>query len=157
MQKSIVIFYIWAGHTRKMAEVIAKQTGADLLEIKPKIPYTQDYNAVVSQAKKEIMEGYLPPIEKIDHDLSKYDTIYIGTPIWWGTLAPPLTTFLKEQDFSGKIILPFSTHGGGGKGHSDKDIAQICTGAKTLNMYTGYEGGTEKEITAWIQAAHKTI
>ena len=154
MGKSIVVFYTWSGHTRKMAEIIAKLTGADLLEVEPKTPYPQNYNTVVNQAKEEIKKGYLPEIKPTACDLTQYDVVYMGTPIWWGTMAPPLATFLNTHNFSGKTILPFSTHGGGGKGHSDRDIKNFCAGANVKSMYTAYEGGgknAEKEIAAWIQ------
>lgn len=151
--KSVILFYTWSGQTKKMAEIIAKKTGADILEIKASTPYSQTYDAVVKQAKDEIRKGFLPEINDTDCDLSRYDVIYIGTPIWWGTMAPPLATFLNSHDFSGKIVMPFSTHGGGGKGHSDRDIAKLCAGAEVKEMYIAYEGGgnkAEKEISRWI-------
>lgn len=154
MSKSIVIFYTWAGHTKEMVKIIAAQTDADILEVLPVTPYSTNYGTVVDQAKKEINAGFHPPIKKMDYDLSAYDVVYIGTPIWWGTMAPPIATFLSENDLSGKTVMPFSTHGGGGKGHSDKDIAKLCPNATVLDMYTAYEGGgrsAEKEITAWIK------
>ena len=154
MSKSVVVYYTWAGHTREMAKIIAAQMGADIQEVLPKIPYATNYSAVVDQAKKEINAGGRPPIKKMDFDLSKYDVICIGSPIWWGTIAPPIATFLSENDFNGKTVMPFTTHGGGGKGHSDNDIAKLCPNAKTMDMYTAYEGGgpsAEKEIALWIK------
>lgn len=153
-RKSIVLFYSWAGHTRSMAEAIARLTGAEMQEIVPEKPYSSDYNTVVNDAKKEIRQGYHPPIRPIERDLSQYDTIFLGTPIWWGTMAPPVATCLEGQDFSGKTILPFTTHGGGGKGHSDRDIAAMCPGAKVTGMYITYEGGgkaLEGELRTWLQ------
>lgn len=152
--KSIVLYYTWAGHTKNMAEIIAKQTGADIQEIVPETPYTKNYNDTVNQAKKEIYKGYCPPIKEIIYDLTEYDVVYLGTPIWWGTMAPPVATFLKENNLSGKTIMPFTTHGGGGKGHSDEDIKKMCPNATVLNMYTAYEGGgnnAEKEIADWLK------
>ncbi|WP_081410954.1 flavodoxin [Desulfotruncus alcoholivorax] len=93
MSNSIVVYYTWAGHTREMAKIIAAQIGADVREVLPETPYTTNYSAVVEQAKKEINAGFRPPIKKLDLDLSKYDVVYIGTPIWWGTMAPPIATF----------------------------------------------------------------
>lgn len=69
-------------------------------------------------------------------------------------MAPPLAAFLNKNDFSGKTVMPFSTHGGGGKGHSDRDIEKMCVGANVKAMYTAYEGGgavAEKEMAAWIK------
>lgn len=157
MSNSIIIFYTWSGHTKRLAEIIANLTGADLLEVEPVTTYTQNYNMVVNQAREEIKKGYLPEIKTVECDLSQYEVVYIGTPIWWGTMAPPLATFLNRQDFSGKTIMPFSTHGGGGKGHSDRDIEKMCAGAYVKTMYTAYEGGggtAQKEISTWI---HKNL
>ncbi|GLC80713.1 flavodoxin [Lacrimispora brassicae] len=154
MSKSIVIYFTWSGRTGEMAKTIAALTGAAIQEVLPEMPYAQNYNAVVDQGKKEISAGFHPPIKKLDLDLSQYDIIFIGTPIWWGTMAPPITTFLNENDLGGKTVAPFTSHGGGGKGHSDRDFAKLCSGAKILDMYTAYEGGgrsTEKEISAWIK------
>lgn len=153
MSKNVVVYYTWAGHTRGMAKIIAAQTGADIQEVLPETPYTTNYSTVVDQAKEEINAGFHPAIKKLDVDLGKYDVVYIGTPIWWGTMASPIATFLSENDLSGKTVMPFTTHGGGGKGHSDKDIANLCPNSKVLEMYTAYEGGgsaAEKEIAAWI-------
>lgn len=150
---SIVLFFTWSGQTRKMAEIIARKTGADQWEIKPAAPYSQEYDSVVKQAKDEIRKGSLPEIHDIKCDLRRYDVIYIGTPIWWGTMAPPLASFLNAHDFSGKIVMPFCSHGGGGKGHSDRDIAKRCAGAEVREMYSAYEGGgdqAEQEISRWI-------
>jgi flavodoxin len=154
MNKSIVVYYTLSGRAKRMAEIIASQTGADMLEVLPETPYTQNYNMVAAQAKDEIRREYHPPFQKAKCDLSLYDVIYIGTPIWWGTMAPPIATFLSENDFSGKTIMPFTTHGGGGKGHLDRDIAKMCSGVKVMDMYTAYEGGgrsAEGEIAAWIK------
>ena len=153
MKKGIVVYYSWAGHTRQMAGIIAAQTGADVFEIVPEVPYTQNYSAVVKQAQKEIREGFRPAIRNPKRDLSDYDVVYVGTPIWWGAMAPPVATFLEGNDFSGKTMLPFTTHGSGGKGHSDRDIARMCPGAHVKEMYTAYEGGgrgAEKEVADWI-------
>lgn len=119
---------------KKNGEIIADLTGADLLEIEPVTPYSQSYNVVVNQAKDEIKKGYLPAIKPVECDLSLYDVVYIGTPIWWGTMAPPLAACLSSQNFGRKTVMPFSTHGGGGKGHSDRDMKKVCAGADVYRL-----------------------
>ena len=153
MMNSIVLYYTWSGKTREMAQIICELTGADKEQIVPQIPYSSHYSEVVNQAKKEIKEGHLPFIQAIDIDFNKYDVIYIGTPIWWGTMAPPVATFLSQTDLHDKIIMPFSTHGGGGKGHADRDIKNLCKGAEVKDMFTAYEGGgrlAKRDIGKWI-------
>lgn len=153
-KKGVILYYTWSGRTQQMANIISRQTGAKLQEIRPEVPYSENYHTVVSDAKKEIREGARPAVQKLACDLSEYDVIYVGTPIWWGTMAPPVATVLSENDLSEKTMMPFTTHGGGGKGHSDRDIAKLCPHSKVMDMYTAYEGGgkaAEREIAAWIQ------
>ena len=95
--KSLIVYYTWSGKTKGMAQIIARLTGADLLEIKPETPYTKDYNKVAEQAKKEICEGYGPIIAPVNAELELYHAIYTSTPVWWGTMSPPLAAFLEDQ------------------------------------------------------------
>ncbi|MCD8141271.1 MAG: NAD(P)H-dependent oxidoreductase [Planctomycetaceae bacterium] len=151
--KCAVVFYSWSGRTREMAHAIAEQTGADLVEIEAETPYSQDYDTVVDQAKREIQTGTPRPFKPIGVDLAHYDTVFLGSPVWWGTMAPPLATFVRSVDWNGKTIMPFSTHGGGGKGRTDSDMKKACSGAAFKDMYTAYEGGGTsggKDIAAWI-------
>lgn len=154
MKKSIIIFYTWSGNTRKLAEIIANYTGADLLEIEPVVPYSSHHGTVVKQAKEEIKKGYLPELKSIECDLSQYDIVYLGTPIWWGTMAPPLTTFLSDHDFNGKIIMPFCTYGGKPKHCYDRDIEKLCTDAIIKPLFITFKDGgkdADRNIKAWIE------
>ncbi len=99
-----VIYFTWSGRTGEMARIISRLTGASIQEILPETPYALNYNAVVNQGKKEISAKFQPPIKKLDLDLSQYDVFFIGTPIWWGTMAPPITTFLKKMIFVGRFV-----------------------------------------------------
>lgn len=80
MKNSAVVYYTWSGKTKRMAEIIAEQTGAELVEIKPETPYTTDYNRVVTQAKEEIRQNKRPAICPVKTDWEKYETVYVGTP-----------------------------------------------------------------------------
>lgn len=154
MSKQIVVFYSWSGNTRRIAELIAAQTGADLLELEPQTPYPSNYRAVVEQGKDEVQRGYRPALKPYDCNLTEYDTVYIGTPIWCGTMAPPLASFLSENSFEGKTVLPFCTHGGGGKGYLDQDVKKLCAGACIADICAVYQDGghsAEKEISAWVK------
>lgn len=154
MNKSLVVYYTWSGHTKRMAELIASKTNADILELKPELPYSNNYNTVVDQAKMEIRKGYMPPLQKFNIDLNVYNVIFVGTPNWWSTMAPPLATFLSQNNFNSKIIVPFASHGGGGKGHIEKNIISLCPNSKVLGIWAAYEGGnsgTDKEIHEWLR------
>ncbi|HOQ51880.1 MAG TPA: flavodoxin, partial [Candidatus Atribacteria bacterium] len=112
----LIAYYSRSGNTRKLAQLIHQKVGGTVHEIQPEIPYPASYNATVEQAKKEIQAGFRPPLKtKIEH-IEAYDTIFLGSPNWWSTIAPPVATFLEENDLSGKTIIPFCTHGGGGRG-----------------------------------------
>ncbi len=78
--------------------------------------------------------------------MNEYDTIFIGSPNWWSSIAPPISTFLNNNPLENKIIMPFASHGGGGKGHIDKDIASLCPNSTTKEIYTAYEGGNADKI-----------
>lgn len=147
--KRLVVYYSWSGNTREVARQIQKATGADLFEIVPARPYPDGYRAVVEQAKKEIKAGVHPELKTNLASPAEYDVIFVGSPNWWSTLAPPVATFLASHDLAGKTVVPFMTHGGGGLGHSVRDIQLLCPGAvvlKGLSVYGEEAGGSQKEV-----------
>lgn len=153
-KKRLVLFYSWSGSTRKIAELIARKTDADLREIVPEQAYPSDYNTVTAQAKEEIMNRHYPALLPIDMDWSAYETIYLGTPNWWSTMAPPVASFLNQVMPTEKAIAPFCTHGGGGAGHIAKDIAKFCIGCDVLPLLAVQEdGGTNAErlVGQWLK------
>jgi len=87
---------------------------------------------VVEQGKQEIDHGFKPEIKPLSVNLGDYDTIIIGTPVWWYTYAPAVLTFLSEYDLSGKTIIPFVTNGGW-IGHTIKDVEMVCKNAIITN------------------------
>lgn len=126
--KTLIVYYSYTGNTKKIAEKIHKEIGGDIAEIKTVVPYKGSYNSVVEQGKKEVNQGYMPEIEPLGVNLEEYDTIILGTPVWWYTFAPTVKTFLEQNDFSGKKIYTFTTNGGW-IGHTFKDVEKVCTGA----------------------------
>ena len=153
--KALVLFYSYGGNTRRVAKLVQQETGADLCEIETVTPYTGSYNAVVDQGQREVNSGFEPELKPISADLSQYDTIILGTPVWWYTFAPAMRTLLAHQDFSGKVIYPFATNGGW-LGHTFQDIAQMCSGAKVqsgLNIHFDSDRlvTPEADILRWIK------
>ena len=124
--KILIAYYSWSGNTRFAAEQIQKVTGGTLFEIKPAKAYPSDYSACVDQAKKECRDEFKPELATKVDDFSKYDIIFVGTPNWWSTMAPPVRSFLAGYDFSGKTVIPFVTHGGGGMAHCERDMRKVC-------------------------------
>lgn len=152
--KSLVLFYSWGGSTRRVAQGIAQKTASDLLELKPAVPYPGDYNTVVAQAKQEIQRRYEPPLAPVAVDWNAYDTVYLGTPNWWSTMAPPLYSFLRELMPTEKTIIPFCTHGGGGAGHIARDIANLCIGCDVLPIFSVQgDGGADlgRKLEDWLK------
>lgn len=158
MEKMLVVYYSWSnGNTKKVAEELAKAKDADLVRIETVEPYQGSYQEVVDQGKDEVERGYCPPIKPISIDLSEYDTIAVGTPTWWYTMAPAVKTFLKENDLSGKTVIPFMTNGGW-PGHVIKDMTAAMKGAKIeepMEIRFDSEGGDrqvtpQEEVDSWI-------
>ncbi|OUP04119.1 flavodoxin [Anaeromassilibacillus sp. An200] len=156
-KKMLIVFYSWSnGNTERIAKMIQETTGADMVQIDTVVPYTGSYDDVVRQGQEEVQRGYKPEIKPLDVDIRSYDVIAVGTPTWWYTMAPAVLTFLHQQDWNGKIVVPFQTHGGW-PGHVLADIAAACHGAKvTCNMQVKFDsnGGDhmetpEAEVEAW--------
>ena len=152
--KAIVIYYSLSGNTKKIAELIKDKTGADIEEIQTLTPYTGDYNSIVEQGHKEINNGYKPKIKQISADLSEYNTVILGTPVWWYTMAPAVFTFLSENSLDGKKVIPFATNGGW-IGHTFKDIKKLCANSELgEEMDIAFSGNklatSENKIEKWI-------
>ena len=135
------------------AEQIQKDTGGTLFEIKPVKPYPADYNACVELAKREINAGVKPELAEKVKEFDKYDVIFVGTPNWWSTMAPPVLTFLSSYDFSGKTIIPFVTHGGGGMARCESDMRKACPKA-VFGKGGAFSGRSIKEagtaLARWV-------
>ena len=153
-KKILVTYFSWGGNTKFIAEKIQSKTGADIFRIETAAPYPEDYNeAAYGVAKKQHEEGTKPEL-KDNGDVSNYDIIFIGTPAWWYDMAPAVKTFLSENNFEGKTIVPFITHGGGGKYTIAENMGKLATGAKVLEPLVVYERGnadTDKEIETWLK------
>ena len=139
-----VIYFSWSkdGNTRFAAETIARKTDARLFEIKAEKPYSTDYKACCDEAKPECYGKQLRPIRPIDGlDLTQYDMIFIGTPNWWGTMAPPVRTFLTNyaSALQGKFLCLFQTNGGGGMQRCGEEFAELLAGCRLFppKAFTG--------------------
>jgi len=150
----LVVYFTRSGNTRKIANLIQQEVDGTLHEIQPEVSYPRAYNTVVDQAKEEIQAGYKPVLRsRLDH-IQSYDTILVGSPNWWGTIAPPVATFLSGYDLSGKTIVPFCTHGGGGLGRIGQDIAKLCPQSNVLSSFEIYGSGgmdAQARVRAWLR------
>lgn len=138
--KILIACYSWGGNTRTAAEMIRQATGGTLFEIKPAKPYPTEYRRCTEVAKQEINAGFRPELAA-EIDLKKYDVIFVGSPNWWGTMAPPVATFLTTHDLKGKTVIPFFTHGGGGMQRCEADVRKLCGKSNVLKAAT-FSGGS---------------
>jgi len=130
--KTLVAYFTLTGNTEKAAKVIAEETNADLYKIELVTPYPAEYKAQTELAKKELADGTLPPIKPWPKNIGEYDVVFIGSPVWWGTMATPVRTFLASGALKGKTVIPFVTHGGGGADNSFTDTAKLCEGCNVI-------------------------
>ena len=137
--KVAVIYFSWSadGNTRFAAETIAAKAGADLFEIKPEVPYPSDFGACCDEAKPECRERLPRPVMPVDGlDFASYDVVFFGTPNWWGTMAPPMRTFISQNlgALGGKALCMFQTHGGGGMQNVGKDFEELVCNATRVQV-----------------------
>lgn len=149
----LVLFYSWSGNTRRIAQIIAQQTHGELLELRPRHPYPAEFAMTVKRAREEIQEKKDPELYPLAIDLASYKTLFVGAPNWCGTLAPPVVSFLKEFMPTGKNIIPFCTHGGGGSGDIAKRIAHYCIGCDVFPLLALRDNGgveAERAVDRWL-------
>jgi len=127
-KKNIIVYYSRSGTTEKLAlELYRHNIFADTMSIKLIEEYPQDFKATIERSKYERENNILPKLQNGKIDLNKYDTIFLGYPIWYGTFAPPIKSFINDNDsLAGHIVIPFATYGRGGFRNSIEDLKQSC-------------------------------
>lgn len=133
--KMLVLYYSQTSNTKGVAQEIATKLGADIEEIVPVELYDGDFQATIERGKRELEEGAYPDIQPLKANVADYDVVFIGYPIWFGTYAPPIFTWLEQVDLSGKKVIPFCTFGSGGLESSIKDLAKAEPNAEILPGY----------------------
>lgn len=151
--KSLVAYFSCTGNTKAVAEKIAELTDADLYEIVPQTPYMDedlDYDNENCRANKEMNDpSARPAIGSDPIDTAAYDTIYLGFPIWWGTMPRIIDTFLDTYDLSGKTVMPFCTSGGSGISQAVESMKQSEPDA-IIKEGLRASGPDDSELTAWL-------
>lgn len=156
----LIAYYSYTGNTQEAALELARLTGGDLARIERAQAYPEDNDAFLKLAEREIREGDKPDITvtlsggQALEDLSGYDFIYVGYPIWWDDAPAMIASFLDSYDFSGKTIIPFNTHGGSQFSHTIQTIAQLQPNAEVVtNGFTvsrNAVGNSKGDIVAWL-------
>lgn len=133
MSKTLVVYFSASGVTARAAETIANTIGADLYEIRPKTPYTSADLDWMNQRSRSSMEmndpASRPAIAEPVTDMTQYDTVLVGFPIWWYVEPRIVDTFLESYDFSGKIMIPFVTSGSSGIEKAEQSLKAHCPSA----------------------------
>lgn len=152
-KKVLVAYYSHSGNTQAVAQQIARATGGELFRIETVQPYPDVYNRLVEQAQQEIQNGVLPELKTTVPDMAQYDVVFVGSPNWLGTYVPAVKSFLAQYDFSGKQLVPFFTHGGGGMQNCESDMhAQLPQAAfLPAGAFLGRSGGADADkLAGWL-------
>ena len=150
--ENYAVGYIEKGNTEVIAEYIEELTQGDMFKVEPATPYSADYQTCIEEAK-ERTKNHNAPIKQQVPDISSYEVIYIGSPVYWGGMPEELFTALKDIDFTGKKIRPFVTHEGSGLSSIPSQLRNICKGAEVLEgiAITGSTVHSAKsKIENWI-------
>ncbi len=141
--KSLVVYYSLTETTAKLAERIANETGASLFRLETKKPYSKGMTTADKESKEDIKNGVHRELVKVP-DLSNYDTIFVGTPVWSSDMANPVETWLLQADLKGKTVIPFCTYWGTGNEITLQHIKVLAEerGAKTKNGLSQIHGET---------------
>lgn len=129
MKKTLIAYFSRTGITKKLAQDVVAETGADIFAIEPVKAYSSSYVLCVAQAKIENLKHARPEIKEQPKNLASYDTVVVMFPIWWFTCPNIILSFLEANDFAGKKIIPVCTYGSSGKGSSEKDMQAACSSA----------------------------
>ena len=155
MSNKLVAYFSAGGVTRSVAEKLADEIGADLFEIVPEKPYTNadlDWQNSRSRSSVEMKDrNARPAIASKVADMSRYDVIFVGFPIWWYREPSLVDTFMEAYDFNGKTIIPFATSGGSGLGDAPKNMQALAKGSKVESGKRFPAVVSEQELRAWAQ------
>ena len=147
----LVVYFSYSGTTKKIANMIAELTNGEEHELVPEKQYDASRGALIKEAGQEIKNGFCPKLLSGDVAAEEYDCIFVGSPNWMGTFAPPVLTFLRNANLKQKRVALFCTHGGGGFGNMEGDMAKECAGAVLLPGGAFTAQTTLEQVKAWLE------
>lgn len=154
--KTLVVYYSASGNTERVAKDIAEAASADLFEIVPTEPYTDDDldwtddNSRVTREHEDESLRDVPLTTTEVPDWDSYDTVFIGYPIWWGIAAWPVDTFVKNNDFTGKTVIPFATSSSSGMGQSGSLLADMAGTGEWQEGQRFSSGVSSDDVQSWV-------
>ena len=164
-KKSLVIYfsradenyavgYVEKGNTEVVAEYIRDIIGADLFKVEGVKGYSANYQECIEEAKERQQRNERPELKRYIEDISQYEVIYIGAPVYWGIMPQEMITQLEKLDFTGKIVRVFTTHEGSGLGSIPSQVKRVCKGAIVLDDGIAIRGATVRNskdrIKNWL-------
>ena len=155
-QKTLVLYYSESGTTKTVAEELQKQLNADIESIECVKPYTGNFQETIQRGQQEMQNNEWPELKPLKKNISDYDVIFLGYPIWFGTYANPIVSLVKNNDFAGKTIVPFCTFGSGGLNTSSDALKKALPKAKIMEGYGVRQArvaSAEKEIDRFLKAS----
>lgn len=160
--KNLTVYFSVSGNTERLANAIHENAGGDIVRIEPVNPYpVDDYHnkSFTDLAQQEKTDGARPEIKDIDINMDEYDTIFVGYPIWWGSMPMAVYTFFDKYDLSNKTIAPFNTHEGSGAGDTHGEIVRLEPNATVTDVLSVRGGDTINNqtdtITSWLEKLKK--
>ena len=152
--KVLIVYLSRTNNTKAVAEIIHKKVGGDLAALELVTPYPENYQQIVAQVAKENESGFLPPLKTTIDSIEKYDVVFVGFPTWGMQLPPPVKSFLKQYDLSGKTVIPFNTNAGYGVGSSFETVKHLCPNSKVLEGFST-KGGVERDGILFVMEGEK--
>ncbi|MEO3407069.1 flavodoxin [Mucilaginibacter sp. CAU 1740] len=143
-KKILIVYLSRTNNTKAIATIIHEKVGGKLVALELEKPYPENYQAIVQQVAKENETGYLPPLKTKIDSIDQYDMVFIGFPTWGMKLPPPVKSFLKQYNLSGKTIVPFNTNAGYGIGSTFDTVKELCPNSNVLDGFTT-KGGVERD------------
>ena len=153
-KKILIVYLSRTNNTRAIAEIIQKNVGGKLVVLELITPYPADYQATVQQVVKENETGYLPPLKTKIDSIQNYDVVFVGFPTWDMKMPPPMKSFLKQNDLSGKTVIPFNTNAGYGVGSGFQTVKELCPNSKVLEGFS-IQGGVERDGVYFVIKSEK--
>ncbi len=150
--KILIVYLSRTNNTKTVAEIIHRNVGGTLVALELEKPYPENYQATVQQVVNENETGYLPPLKTKIDSIQNYDVVFVGFPTWGMKLPPPMKSFLKQYDLSGKAIVPFNTNDGYGIGSSFDTVKELSPKSKILDGVS-IKGGIESDGRARLSKA----
>ena len=153
-RKALIVYFSHTGNTRTIAGYIHDMVESDMVELKTKNAYTDDYDTLLAQVRREVADEYCPPLATRIENISSYDVIFVGYPIWVETAAPPVRTFLTSYDLSGKTVVPFCTSGTSSAETSYRLVRSLSphsTVLEGIQIRRGTYDTARERVTEWLR------